>query len=66
LSEKVNLLAALRAQQCQLQRLLHAQLWVGEAPRASLDEAISQIDLTKRILADLETVVEIRREASSR
>src|SRR4051794_32272466 len=60
--DKVDLLAALRAQQFQLERLLHSQLWVSNAPRASLDEVTAQIARTKRILAELETAVEIRKE----
>jgi len=60
--DKVDLLAALRAQQFQLERLLRSQLWVSNAPRASLDEVTAQIARTKRILADLETAVEIRKE----
>lgn len=65
MSDTVELLAALRQQQVQLQQLLRQQLWVADAPKASLDEVVAQIIHTKRVLSDLEEVINIRREEAS-
>ena len=55
--DKVNLIAALRDQQFQLQRLLEKQLWVSETPKATLEEMEDQIKTNKRILSDIEAVI---------
>ncbi|MFL6819659.1 MAG: hypothetical protein ACJ8EF_17150 [Bradyrhizobium sp.] len=65
LSDTVELLAALKQQQAQLQQLLRQQLWVADAPKASLDKVVAQIIRTKRVLSDLEEVINIRREEAS-
>jgi hypothetical protein len=57
LPDKVNLIAALRDQQFQLQRLLENQLWVSETPKATLEEMEAQIKTKKRILSDIEAVI---------
>ena len=55
--DKVNLIAALRDQQFQLQRLLEKQLWVSETPKATLEEMEDQIKTNKRILSDIEAII---------
>jgi hypothetical protein len=57
LRDEVNLIAALRDQQFQLQRLLEKQLWVSETPQATLEEIEDQIKTNKRILSDIEAVI---------
>jgi hypothetical protein len=57
LPDKVNLIAALRDQQFQLQRLLENQLWVSETPKVTLEEMEAQIKTKKRILSDTEAVI---------
>ena len=57
LPDKVNLIAALRDQQFQLQRLLGMQLWVSATPKATLEAIEAQILATKGVLAELEQLI---------
>jgi hypothetical protein len=57
LPDKVNLIAALRDQQFQLQRLLEMQLWVSATPKATLEAIEAQILATKGVLAELEQLI---------
>ena len=55
--DNVNFIAALRDQQFQLQRLLEKHLWVSETPKATLEEMEAQIKTNKRLLSDIEAVI---------
>ncbi len=55
--DKVNLIAALRDQQFQLQRLLGMQLWSSATPKATLEEIEVEVSATKAVLAELEQLI---------
>jgi hypothetical protein len=58
--EQENLLEALRDQQFHFGRLLEKQLWLTETPKPGLDEIAAQLNATKRVLSDLEAVINHR------
>jgi len=57
LTEKANLIEALRDQQFQLRRLMVKHLWATETSSAMLDEIENQIVATKAALAQLEQLI---------
>ena len=60
LPEQVDLLEALRDQQFHLGRLLQKQLLLTETPKLVLDDIAAQLRATKRLLSDLEAVINHR------
>jgi hypothetical protein len=55
---KVNMIDALRGQQEQLKRLIAQKILISAAPKATLSEMEAQIGELKRLLAQLEKVIE--------
>jgi hypothetical protein len=54
---KLNLIAALRDQQFQLQRLLGMQLWSSATPKAALEEIEVEVLAIKAVLVELEQLI---------
>ena len=61
MTEAVNFIWVLKAQQDQLKRLLDMKLWVTGTPRATLDEMDAQLCDTKALIADLENLIKRQR-----
>ena len=57
MTETVNFIGVLKAQQDQLKRLLDMKLWVTATPKATLDEMDAQLCDTKALIADLENLI---------
>jgi hypothetical protein len=55
---KINIVDALRGQQEQLKRLLAQPVWISDAPKATLSEMEAQVTEIKRVLAELEKVIQ--------
>jgi hypothetical protein len=56
----INIVDALRGQQEQLKRLLAQPVWISNAPRATLSEIEAQVTELRRLLTDLEKVIQDR------
>jgi hypothetical protein len=54
----INIIDALRGQQEQLKRLLAQPVWISDAPKAMLSEMEAQVSEIKRLLAQLEKVIQ--------
>jgi hypothetical protein len=54
----INIIDALRGQQEQLKRLLAQPVWISDAPKATLSEMEAQVSEIKRLLAELEKVIQ--------
>jgi hypothetical protein len=61
---KINIVDALRGQQEQLKRLLAQPVWISDAPKATLSEIEAQVTEIKRLLAELEKVIQDQLERS--
>jgi hypothetical protein len=61
MTETVNFIGVLKAQQDQLKRLLDMKLWVTATPKATLDEMDAQLCDTKALIADLENLIKRQR-----
>ena len=61
MTETVNFIGVLKAQQDQVKRLLDMKLWVTATPRATLDEMDAQLSDTKALIADLENLIKRQR-----
>jgi hypothetical protein len=60
----INIVDALRGQQEQLKRLLAQPVWISDAPKATLSEMEAQVTEIKRLLAELEKVIQDQLERS--
>jgi uncharacterized protein YukE len=54
----INIVDALRGQQEQLKRLVAQQEWISKAPRSTLSEMEAQVTELRRLLAELEKVIQ--------
>jgi hypothetical protein len=54
----INIIDALRGQEAQLRRLLAQKVLIGEAPRPQLSEIEAQVMELKRLLNELEKVIQ--------
>jgi hypothetical protein len=54
----INIIDALRGQQEQLKRLLAQPVWISDAPKATLSEMEAQVSEIKRLLAELEKLIQ--------
>ena len=54
----INIIDALRGQEAQLRRLLAQKVLISEAPRPQLSEIEAQVTELKRLLNELEKVVQ--------
>ena len=54
----INIIDALRGQEAQLRRLLAQKVLISEAPRPQLSEMEAQVAELKRLLNELEKVVQ--------
>jgi hypothetical protein len=54
----INIIDGLRGQQEQLKRLLAQPVWISDAPKAKLSEMEAQVSEIKRLLAELEKVIQ--------
>ena len=54
----INIVDALRGQQEQLKRLLAQKMWISDAPKATLAEMGAQVSEIKRLLAELEKIIQ--------
>jgi hypothetical protein len=54
----INMIDALRGQQEQLKRLLAQPVWISDASKATLSEMEAQVSEIKRLLAELEKVIQ--------
>jgi hypothetical protein len=54
----INIIDALRGQQEQLKRLLAQPVWISDAPKTKLSEMEAQVSDIKRLLAELEKVIQ--------
>ena len=54
----INIIDALLGQQEQLKRLLAQPVWISDAPKATLSEMEAQVSEIKRLLAELEKVIQ--------
>ena len=54
----INIIDALRGQQEQLKRLLAQPVWISDAPKATLSEMEAQVSEIKRLLTELEKLIQ--------
>ncbi len=54
----INIIDALRGQEAQLRRLLAQKILISEAPKAQLSEIEAQVMELKRLLNELERVIQ--------
>ena len=54
----INMVDALRGQQEQLKRLLAQKMMISDAPKATLSEMEAQVAELKRLLTELEKVIQ--------
>ena len=54
----INIVDALRGQQEQLKRLVAQPVWISKAPRSTLSEMEAQVTELRRLLAELEKVIQ--------
>ena len=54
----INIIDALRGQEAQLRRLLAQKVLINEAPRPQLSEIEAQVTELKRLLNELEKVIQ--------
>jgi hypothetical protein len=54
----INIIDALRGQEAQLRRLLAQKVLINEAPRPQLSEIEAQVTELKRLLTELEKVIQ--------
>ena len=54
----INIIDALRGQEAQLRRLLAQKVLISEAPRPQLSEIDAQVTELKRLLNELEKVIQ--------
>jgi hypothetical protein len=54
----INIIDALRGQEAQLRRLLAQKVLISEAPRPQLSEVEAQVTELKRLLNELEKVIQ--------
>jgi hypothetical protein len=54
----INIVDALRGQQEQLKRLVPQPVWISKAQRSSLSELEAQVTELRRLLTELETVIQ--------
>jgi hypothetical protein len=54
----INIIDALRGQEAQLRRLLAQKILISEAPKPRLSEIEAQVIELKRLLNELETVIQ--------
>ena len=54
----INIIDALRGQEAQLRRLLAQKVLISEAPRPQLSEIEAQVTKLKRLLNELEKVIQ--------
>jgi hypothetical protein len=54
----INIIDALRGQEAQLRRLLAQKVLISEAPRPQLSEIEAQVTELKRLLTELEKVIQ--------
>ena len=59
----INIIDALRGQDAQLRRLLAQKVLISEAPRPQLSEIEAQVMELKRLLNELEKVIQDRLKA---
>jgi len=59
----INIIDALRGQEAQLRRLLAQKVLISEAPRPQLSEIEAQVTELKRLLNELEKVIQDRLKA---
>ena len=59
----INIIDALRGQEAQLRRLLAQKVLISEAPRSQLSEIEAQVTELKRLLNELEKVIQDRLKA---
>ena len=59
----INIIDALRGQEAQLRRLLAQKVLISEAPRPQLSEIEAQVMELKRLLNELEKVIQDRLKA---
>ena len=59
----INIIDALRGQEAQLRRLLAQKVLISEAPRSQLSEIEAQVTELKRLLNELEKVIQERLKA---
>ena len=58
--DRVNIVDALRGQQEQLKRLIAQKIWISDAPKATLSEIDAQLSELKRLLAQLQSDVQVQ------
>jgi hypothetical protein len=54
----INIIDALRGQQEQLQRLVAQPAWISKAPRSALSEMEAQVTELRRLLIELEKIIQ--------
>ena len=54
----INIIDALRGQEAQLRRLLAQKILISEAPKAQLSEIEAQVMELKRLLNELEKIIQ--------
>ena len=59
----INIIDALRGQEAQLRRLLAQKVLISETPRPQLSEIEAQVTELKRLLDELEKVIQDRLKA---
>jgi hypothetical protein len=56
----INIIDALRGQQEQLKRLVAQPVWISRAPKAALSEMEAQVTELRRLLTQLEKMIQNR------
>jgi hypothetical protein len=54
----INIIDALRGQQEQLKRLVAQPVWISKAPRSALSEMEAQVTELRRLLIELEKIIQ--------
>jgi hypothetical protein len=56
-----DLLAALKKQREQFERLLEKKIWISEAPKATVEEMNGQVAKLKSLIEELDALIQARR-----
>jgi hypothetical protein len=57
----IDLVEALKEQRARLERLLQAEVWISDAPKATIEEMNVQVSQIKSLIQDLDSLIQARR-----
>jgi replicative DNA helicase len=61
MTEQIDLVAVLKQQREQLEHLIRAKIWIGDTPKATVEEMREQVARIKSLIQVLDGLIEGRR-----